>query len=84
MTEQINQHDPQGRPHGVWECRFSDGSLKWREYWYHGKLHGACEGYSSGGDLYEKAHYRYGRLHGLESYRSGVTSYCKRYHLNIK
>jgi hypothetical protein len=65
MIVPINQHDPQGRPHGVWkhywESYWPDSILWWRAHWLHGKRHGHWE-----------------------SYRSGVTSYCKRYYLNIK
>ena len=37
MSELINQHDPQGRPHGVWEGYRPDGTVWGREYWLHGQ-----------------------------------------------
>jgi antitoxin component YwqK of YwqJK toxin-antitoxin module len=38
----INQHDPQGKRHGVWQLYSEDGTLRWRENQIHGVLTGLC------------------------------------------
>jgi antitoxin component YwqK of YwqJK toxin-antitoxin module len=54
MTETINQYDSEGRPHGVWELYWPNGSLHWREHYLRGKLHGLWENYWPNGTPYFK------------------------------
>jgi len=66
MKKLINQHDLEGRRHGVWESYRSDGALMWRAHYHHGKMHGVCEWYYSDGTLGRKVHYNMDRLVGRE------------------
>ena len=65
MKERINQHDAEGRPHGVWEDYYPDGTLGRREHWHHGKGHGVWEGYYSDGTLRWREHWHHGVKKGL-------------------
>jgi len=51
MTGQVNQYDPQGRRHGIWEHYRPDGTLWWRGRFLHGKLHGLLEEYYKDGTV---------------------------------
>ena len=85
MTAQVNQHDPQGRPHGVWEGYWPNGTLRWRRQYLHRKIHGFSEWYRADGTLSSRYHYMHGKAYGLsEWYRSDVAPYLKKYILTIK
>ena len=85
MKELINQHDAEGRPHGLWEYYYPDGTLWWRAHWHHGKGHGVWEGYWHDGTLRWREHWHYGEKRGIEKWwnKQGVIS-VKSYHLVIK
>jgi antitoxin component YwqK of YwqJK toxin-antitoxin module len=57
MTAQVNQKDPQGRPHGVWEDYYTDGTLWWKCHFHHRKLHGLWEVYREDGTPYLKRYF---------------------------
>jgi antitoxin component YwqK of YwqJK toxin-antitoxin module len=85
MTPQVNQHDPQGRPHGVWEDYYPDGPLWRRENWLHGKIHGVSEWYRPDGTLRWTDRFLHGEKFGLQkNYRSDGIPYFKSYSLTIK
>jgi len=85
MTALINQTDPEGRSHGVWEKYNEDGTLRWRYNYLHGELHGVCVNYRSDGTLWWIQSWKHGNPQGLWSwYDTPGTSRNKRYHLNIK
>ena len=85
MKELINQHDAEGRPHGVWEDYWGNGTLRGRAHYHHGKLHGVWEGYYSNGTLRWREHWHHGEQKGLAMWRNsqgGITD--KTYHLVIR
>jgi hypothetical protein len=85
MKELINQHDAEGRRHGIWESYYSDGTLWCREQYHHGRWHGVREWYWGNGTLGWREHYYHGVKKGLEicgNYRGRIAS--KRYHLVIR
>jgi hypothetical protein len=57
MTAQVNQHDPQGREHGVWEDYWANGTLWWRRHYLHGKGYGLSEWYKRTGTLRTKEYF---------------------------
>jgi antitoxin component YwqK of YwqJK toxin-antitoxin module len=85
MTKQINQKDPQDRPHGVWEDYHPEGTLMWRRPYLHGALHGLSEWYYKDGTLWWRTHYYHGKEHGIwQYYFTDGTPLYKRYLLRIK
>ena len=84
MTAQVNQHDPQGRRHGVWENYRLEGTISWRAHFLHGKAHGLYESYRGNGKPWWKRHYVRGEPHGLESYWENNKVLFKVYILKIK
>jgi antitoxin component YwqK of YwqJK toxin-antitoxin module len=83
--ERINQHDAEGRPHGVWEHYRSDGTLQWRAHYHHGKGHGAWEDYRSDGTLGWRTHWHYGVRKGLDTRRDSQGRITRKaYHLVIR
>jgi antitoxin component YwqK of YwqJK toxin-antitoxin module len=85
MKERINQHDAEGRPHGVWEDYWNNGTLMWREHCHHGTLHGVCEDYRPDGTLECREHWHHGEKKGLAMWwdsQGGITH--KTYHLVIR
>jgi hypothetical protein len=84
MKEGINQHDAEGRPHGVWE-EYWRGLPRWKGYYHHGKEHGAWEDYRSDGTLGWRRHWHYGVRKGLDTWwdsQGRITD--KAYHLVIR
>jgi hypothetical protein len=57
MTEATNQYDSEGRPHGVWEYHWPNGTLWLRHHYLHGKAHGLYESHRRDGTLYFKRYY---------------------------
>jgi antitoxin component YwqK of YwqJK toxin-antitoxin module len=57
MTVPTNQYDSEGRPHGVWESYWPNGTPWWRGHWLHGKLHGLLEEYYKDGTVEGKKYY---------------------------
>ena len=85
MIEPINQTDSEGRPHGILERYYKEGTLNWRDHYLHGKRHGPSEGYWPNGTLQWREHWLHGKLHGVEEYYwSNDTVFKKTYHLTIK
>jgi antitoxin component YwqK of YwqJK toxin-antitoxin module len=85
MKELINQRDAEGRPHGLWEDYYSDGTLGWRGHFHHGKWHGVWETYRSDGTLRRRVHYHHGVRKGLAKVwdpQDRIAS--KTYHLVIR
>ena len=68
MKEGINQHDAEGRHHGVWGVYCPNGTLWLRAHYHHGKQHGVWEGYYSNGTLQWRAHYHHGVQKGLATW----------------
>jgi antitoxin component YwqK of YwqJK toxin-antitoxin module len=81
----INQHDAEGRPHGVWEDYRSDGTPWRRAHYHHGRRHGVWECYRPDGKLAGRVHYHHGVRKGLETgwdTQGGIKD--KAYHLVIR
>jgi hypothetical protein len=57
MKPQINQYDPEGRPHGVCESYWGNGSLWWRGHYHHGQVHGLWKWYWGDDTLYFKRYF---------------------------
>jgi antitoxin component YwqK of YwqJK toxin-antitoxin module len=85
MKELINQHDAEGRSHGLWEGYRSDGTLWWRRHYHHGKLHGVWEWYYSNGTLEWRTHWHHGEQKGLATgWDTPGRCTRKEYHLVIR
>jgi antitoxin component YwqK of YwqJK toxin-antitoxin module len=56
MTHQVNQYDSRGRLHGVWEGYQKDGTLQWREMYFHGTPRGLWEYYWPNGTPQRKCY----------------------------
>ena len=61
----VNQRDAEGRPHGLWEGYYPNGTLFSRAHWHHGKWHGVWEWYYSDGTLWWREHWHHGVKKGL-------------------
>jgi antitoxin component YwqK of YwqJK toxin-antitoxin module len=57
MTALINQHDSQGRLHGVWEGYRENGTVGYRHHFQHGKRYGLSEYFFSYGTPFNKKYY---------------------------
>ena len=57
MTTPTNQRDSEGRPHGVWEGYWPNGTLWRRRHYMHGKPHGLWETYHENGAPSWKEYY---------------------------
>jgi antitoxin component YwqK of YwqJK toxin-antitoxin module len=77
MTALINQTDPEGRSHGVWEDYYTDGTLWWRTHYRHGKEHGVREGYCKDGTLVLREQHLHGKRHGAWQYYTPGTHMTK-------
>jgi antitoxin component YwqK of YwqJK toxin-antitoxin module len=85
MKFEINQLDSEGRPHGVWEYYYTNGTLWWRVHYHHDKQNGVWESYYEDGTLEWRRHYHHDMLKGISkwwSYQSTVKR--KVYNLVIK
>jgi antitoxin component YwqK of YwqJK toxin-antitoxin module len=85
MKELINQHDLEGRPHGLWEDYWRNGTLWYRGHWHHGRRHGVWERYHSDGTLWWEEKWHHGVRKGLATlwdFQGRIDS--KKYHLVIR
>ena len=57
MIAQVNQYDSEGRPHGIWEDHWGNGSLWWKLRFLHDKLHKLSETYYPDGTVYFKRYF---------------------------
>jgi antitoxin component YwqK of YwqJK toxin-antitoxin module len=57
MTEQVNQRDTQGKPHGIWKYYYLDGTLWWKAHWHHGKVDRLQESYWTNGTPHLKEYH---------------------------
>jgi antitoxin component YwqK of YwqJK toxin-antitoxin module len=85
MEKKLNQHDAEGKRHGLWEDYYEDGTLWQRRHYHHDQMHGLWEIYYRDGTLWGKGHCHHDRLKGIVKWwnpQGGIST--KRYNLLLR